>query len=477
MEGNKQGYGIPNDKNLYRYITKYFCASCLLLLMSFSTFGQKNKSIPAPPQLTRIEFLFDASQSMYGKWQTGAKIDVAKRLMNQLLDSLRHVDGIELALRVYGHQKPFPPQDCNDSRLEVPFGKGNIPMIQQVLRNLTPRGTTPIAMSLELCGNDFPQDKSRNIIILITDGIEECGGDPCATSAALQKKGIVLKPFVIGLGLDADLKKMFDCVGKFYDAENETTFENALNIVIKQALNATTMQVNLLDSDRHPSETNVNMTFYDQKTGNVKYNYMHTLNAKGFPDTLVIDPNTTYKIVVHTIPPVTRDSVVQIAGKHSTFGIDAPQGYLYLKMAAGNEYKRLQVIVRKRHEMNTLNVQEAGTTEKYITGKYDLEILTLPRINLEGVSIDQSKTTTIEIPQPGLVSFVSNSTGYGSIYAFEKGKLKWVENLDDTQTKETFIMQPGEYKVVYRPKASRESVYTVEKLFKIVSGTSISVSF
>ncbi len=459
-------------------ITKGFLLSCILILVSvFSSSAQKKKPIPAPPQLTRIEFLFDASQSMFGQWQTGAKIDVAKRLMNQLLDSLKYVPDIELALRVYGHQKPYPPQDCDDSRLEVPFGKGNVSMIQQVLKNVTPRGTTPIAMSLGLCGNDFPQDKSRNIIILITDGIEECGGDPCATSAELQKKGIVLKPFVIGLGLNADLKKMFDCVGRFYDAANETTFESALNIVIKQALNATTLQVNLLDSDRHPTETNVNMTFYDRKTGAIKYNYIHTLNAKGFPDTLVIDPNTTYKIVVHTIPPVTRDSVVQTAGKHNTVGIDAPQGYLYLKINTGNEYKRLQAIIRKRHEMNTLNVQEFGSTEKYITGKYDLEILTLPRINLEGVSIDQSKTTTIEIPQPGMASFITNSTGYGSIYTSDKGKLKWVANLDDTQTKETFVLQPGDYKVVYRPKASRESVYTVEKNFKVVSGTSIAVSF
>ncbi len=321
--------GLRIRSNIPDY--KIFFMSCLLILAScFFSQAQKKKALPAPPMLTRIEFLFDASQSMYGKWQSGAKIDVAKRLMHQLLDSLKYVPNIELALRVYGHQKPYPPQDCDDSRLEVPFGKGNISTIQQVLKNLTPRGTTPIAKSLELCGNDFPQEKSRNIIILITDGIEECNGDPCATSAALQKRGIVLQPFVIGLGLDADLKKMFDCVGRYYDAENETIFENALNIVIKQALNATTLQVNLLDSDRHPSETNVNMTFYDRKTGAIKYNLVHTMNAKGFPDTLVIDPNITYKIVVHTIPPVTRDSVVQTAGKHNTVGIDAPQGYLYL---------------------------------------------------------------------------------------------------------------------------------------------------
>ena len=41
------------------------------------------------------------------------------------------------------------------------------------------KGTTPIAKSLEEAAADFPIDNSRNIVILITDGKEECGMDPC----------------------------------------------------------------------------------------------------------------------------------------------------------------------------------------------------------------------------------------------------------------------------------------------------------
>ena len=75
---------------------------CFLLFVSFTVSAQKKKAAaPPPPQLTRIEFVFDASLSMTGKWQTGFKIDVAKRLMTKLLDSLRYVPHLELALRVY----------------------------------------------------------------------------------------------------------------------------------------------------------------------------------------------------------------------------------------------------------------------------------------------------------------------------------------------------------------------------------------
>ena len=447
----------------------------IILLLSFlfftlPAFSQKKK-VDAPV-LTRIEFLFDASQSMFGRWQSGAKIDVAKKLMNQLLDSLRYINNIELALRVYGHLKHFPPQDCDDSRLEIPFSKGNISRMQQVLKNVVPKGTTPIARSLELCGNDFPQEPSRNIIILITDGIEECGGDPCAISAALQKKGIFLKPFVIGLGLDPALKKTFECVGRYFDAANEVMFENALNIVISQALNNTTMQVNLLDKSMQATETNVNMTFYDQFNSQIKYNFIHTLNSKGNPDTLVIDPLPIYNIVVHTIPPVSKDSVVLTPGKHTIIGIEAPQGDLMLKFDSPAEYKKVQVIVREHNKMQTLNVQDFNSTERYLVGKYDLEILTTPRINLENVDVAQSKTTTLSIPRPGLITLISSYQGFGSLYNSTVGKLSWIYNLDSNVTKETIILQPGKYKVVFRPKNSKESIYTIEKEFSVVSGES-----
>jgi hypothetical protein len=76
----------------------------------------------------------------------------------------------ELALRVYGHQKPVPPQDCNDTRLEVAFSTNSIPRIQKTIAGLRPMGTTPIANSILKAGGDFPDCADcREIIILITD--------------------------------------------------------------------------------------------------------------------------------------------------------------------------------------------------------------------------------------------------------------------------------------------------------------------
>ena len=457
--------------NVNRF-TFYIVLFSLFSLLSIA----QQKPPEQPKQLTRILFLFDDSQSMIVKWQSNTKFEIAKKLLSEMVDSLQRVDNLELALRVYGHTKKFPPQDCDDTRLEVPFGRMNSFQIKKKLNEIQPSGTTPIAASLLECGKDFPDDPSRNIIILITDGIEECNGDPCAVSYALQKKGIVLKPFVIGLGMNKDFAKSFECVGTYYDAAEETSFRTVLSVVISQALNNTTMQVNLLDAYGKPTETNAGMTFYDKLSGAIRYDFVHTMNAKGYPDTLKVDPLSIYNIVVHTLPPVKKDSVKVTPGKHTIVGIETPQGDLLLKLDGSTEYRNLQAIVRKHDETKTLHVQSFNLKEKYIVGTYDLEILTLPEMFVNNVEISQSKTTTVEIPKPGIVTLLSNNPGYGSIYVEENNRLKWIYSMDENQTKESVVLQPGKYRVIFRSKNSRESIYTVDKMFRIASGSSISVN-
>ena len=448
--------------------------SLLAVILLSTGMGMAQKKSPEQP--TRILFLFDASQSMYARWETNTKYGVAKKMLSEMVDSLNEMTNLELALRVYGHTKKYPPQDCDDTRLEVPFGKNNSFAIKKRLEEISPSGTTPIARSLEACGGDFPKSQARNIIILITDGIEECNGDPCAVSAMLQKKGVVLKPFVIGLGLNKDFIKQFECIGNYFDATDETQFRNAFNIVITQALNNTTAQVNLLDIQSHPTETNTSITFYDQRSGAVLYNFMHTINAKGIPDTVQIDPLGMYRVTAHTIPSVSKDSVTLNVGKHTIIALDAPQGDLQLKIDGANEYKKLYAIVRKHGEKATLNVQEFSDITRYIVGDYDLEVLTLPRIFINNVNVAQSKTTSVQIPTPGIATIICNAPGYGDILVEKENKLEWVDRISLNSVKESIVLQPGLYRIVFRPKNSQSVIYTIEKTFRIASGISISVN-
>jgi Ca-activated chloride channel family protein len=445
----------------------------ILFFLQFTATAQHKTVDLLPP--TRILFIFDASQSMLGQWESGRKIDIARNFLIKVIDSLEQRNNVEMALRVYGHQSVVPPQDCNDTRLEVPFSPHNAGKIRQTLRFIDPKGTTPIAHSLELAAGDFPQkpETARNIIILITDGVEACDGDPCEVSLELQKKGIILKPFIIGIGLDVNFKKSFQCAGNFLEVSREDKFGGTLDYVVNQVLNETSTQVNLLDSWGNPTETNVAMTFYDHVSGRIKYRFMHTMNGKGVPDTLSLDPLRIYDLAVHTIPPVFKDSIVITPGKHTTIGLDAPQGYLQVVAPNTNLYRDLQILVKKKSQ--TLNTQQNGSIEKYLTGKYDLEILTLPRMNIEGVEVKQSHTTTIKIPRPGLVTVMKPASGYGSIFVEKDQKLEWVVNLNSKQTRETFTLLPGKYHLIFRSKNSHFTLNTLRKDFTVTSGKSIPI--
>ena len=427
----------------------------------------------------RILFIFDDSYSMYAPWNSNIKIEVAKKIMGEFLDSLKTIPDLELALRCYGHQTFIKPErNCKDTKLEIPFANAssNALKIKQRIQRLEPLGTTPIAYSLGECSADFtPCSNCRNIIILITDGIEECGGNPCEVSAALQKKGIFLRPFVIGVGLDVKFADVFGCMGKFYDVSNEANFKDVLNLVLTEAISQTTVQVDLLDITKKPTETDVNMTFYDSNTKQIKYNYLHTINHRGNPDTLVLSPNCNYDLVVHTIPPIEKKNITITKGKHNVIPMDAPQGYLRLELdGQGNNYYPTTVI-RKKGEMNTLTIQDFGKTEKYIVGKYDLEILTLPRIKLNDVEIIQSTTNTIKVPTSGNIYLSKGSKGYGSIFTDDGKKVSWVCNLNSNLQTEIIYLQPGDYKLEFRYENSKETIQTIERKFTIISSTTFNL--
>lgn len=461
-------------KNCFFAVLLIFC----LLQVKFNGYSQQTKTIQQEDQsITRILFIFDASKSMLGRWQSDVKIKIAQMILSEMLDSLETYPGIQLGLRVFGHQKDFPPQDCNDTRLEVPLSFNSVPKIKHRLKTISPRGTTPIALSLEACANDFPPcDNCRNVVILITDGIEECNGDPCAVSMALQKKGIILKPFVIGVGVDFDLT--FNCIGTYFDGTTEKKFRDALNIVISHALNKTTAQVNLLDENSKATETNVVYTLNDGLSGMPYYTFVHTMNSRGLPDTLILDPIPVYKATVYTLPQVVSDTVTLTAGKHTIIPASTPQGKLvFVTPDKNTKYKGVPVIIRKSGDLKTLNVQYFLQDETYLTQKYDAEVLCLPRVYIKDILVKQSQTTKVEVPEPGIVDFFMSEIGSGSLFVIRKdGKMEWIYNMRANSKTEKLMLQPGDYRVVFRSNSTNESTDTKIKDFKIESAKTVKVN-
>ena len=457
-------------------IIKKHISIILLLVFSITSFYSQNDE-----GKIRILFIFDGSNSMNAQWENSSKISIAKKLMTQTMDSLKELENVELALRMYGHQTKIMPgkQDCSDTKLEVPFAssKDNYENIINKIRSLVPKGTTPIARSLEYSADDFPPcDQCRNIIILVTDGIEACDEDPCAVALALKSKNIKLKPFVIGLGLDTSYLSQFDCVGEFFSAENEDSFKSVLKFIISQALNNTTAQINLNDISGLPKETDVTMSIYNNQNNKLVNTYIHTLNRNRLPDTLSFDPIYKYKLVVHTIPEVINENIKLTPGKHNIIEASTPQGSLDLRVQGTNSiFTGINCIIRKDSNGKTLNVQNMNTKKRYLVGSYNLEILSIPRIYLKNVIIEQSKTNEITIPMYGSIE-VKKPEGPAALFLKKNGENIWLYNFDSERNIENLNIQPGKYMISYRYERSSSTAHTITKEFKISSGENIYIN-
>ena len=149
-----------------------------------------------------VEVVVDASQSMWGQIAGRSKMDIAKTTLDEVTYWLP--EDLELALRVYGATSAPKQNNCTDSSLLVPFRENNRDYIRQAIAGLRPMGQTPIAYALNQVARDFEASQDDRIVVLVTDGIESCGGDPVMAARQLREQGITVHLIGFGLGSAAD---------------------------------------------------------------------------------------------------------------------------------------------------------------------------------------------------------------------------------------------------------------------------------
>jgi Ca-activated chloride channel family protein len=164
-------------------------------------------------------------------------------------------------------------------------------------------------------------------------------------------------------------------------------------------------------------------------------------------------------------------------GGHTIIPIKTPQGFIDLKIGGSwRTIRNLQAIIRQHGKTETLNVQNFGQSEKYLTGIYDIEVLSLPRIKIDSVAVTQGHTTTVKIPLPGIVTIRRSIDGFGSLYLEKQNELELIYNLPLAKDKtENLVLQPGKYRVVFRSKYADKSIYTIEKAFEINPGKTVEI--
>jgi hypothetical protein len=237
--------------------------------------------------------VLDASSSMSEKVDGEVKIDVAKDVLVGLLDDMP--DGAMIGMRYF--------QGCENSPLITPIAPLDRDFLEAAILKIQPRGTTPIAYTLEQTKGDFAGIEGTKMILLVTDGMETCGGDPVAAAQDLLSSGYDLRINVVGFDIGRNSTARDQLVqiaeatgGAFYQADNREELREALSLTAP-----------------------FSYTVYDQD-GNVVY----TGRLGG--DTAPQLPAGTYRVVIGTTPQIVLDQVVVEDQQTTTITVEKTNG-------------------------------------------------------------------------------------------------------------------------------------------------------
>jgi hypothetical protein len=190
------------------------------------------QSVKSPQE--RILFIFDGSGSMWGRIDNQPKVDIAKEAISRLIRELP--DNIEIGLLVYGHRVKG---DCNDIETFAPVGQVDRNSLLKKLNAISPKGKTPISKSLELAAAQLEHYEEETTVILISDGKETCGGNPCKLVRDLKERGIKIKVHVVGFDVNREEREELICIadagdGNYFTANNTFQLTNIFRSIKQQ---------------------------------------------------------------------------------------------------------------------------------------------------------------------------------------------------------------------------------------------------
>lgn len=182
-----------------------------------------------------IEIIVDASGSMFAKvpgtdkqrWQ------VAQEALNSLVDSQSISEKTLVVVRTYGRQRG---NDCSDLEVAQDLSQFNPEGLKGVITGLKPAvgGMTPLAASLRAANEDLARTEGNTVIILVTDGLESCNGDPVAEAANFVAGTDQRQIHVIGFTIDEqEARDQLNEIaekgkGLYFDAGNSAQLAEAL---------------------------------------------------------------------------------------------------------------------------------------------------------------------------------------------------------------------------------------------------------
>ena len=179
-------------------------------------------SLPAAAQgdagEVNVELILDASGSMAQTIGGETRMAIAKRVLDDVIAAIPEREGVNVGLRLYGHRGDNTaagrPLSCRATELLVPVEGVDKAALEDAVDAARATGWTPLARSLQAAAADFEpaDDGVVNAVVLLTDGLETCDGDPCAAAADVNAADVALTTHVVSFAQTAQERAILRCI-------------------------------------------------------------------------------------------------------------------------------------------------------------------------------------------------------------------------------------------------------------------------
>ncbi|MEA2597778.1 MAG: Ca-activated chloride channel [Thermomicrobiales bacterium] len=193
-----------------------------------------------------VELILDSSGSMEQDVGGGeTRMQAAKRVMKDVIAAIPEREGINVGFRIYGHKgnntEAGRAESCQSSDLLVPIEGVDKEALNAQVDAAKSTGWTPLTLSLERGAQDFkpPTEGVVNAMVMVTDGLETCGGDPCAAAKAIHEGNVKATIHVVGFGLTEEEQGTIACIaenggGRNLSAANAAELSAALFTILEE---------------------------------------------------------------------------------------------------------------------------------------------------------------------------------------------------------------------------------------------------
>jgi|GEM_PF-421547 len=233
---------------------KIFFLLFLMFILSNKAYSAGYNTPHQTESNEEILFIVDFSSSMNNTMQ-------GRTLINHALDAVKNIlltsdSSSKIGLRIFGYtenpEMVLTPRGykynfdklCEATTIVFPPAKYNSVYILDKLQKLKPWGVTPIEYSLrQAVMNDFSNDDSiMKHIILVTDGAENCHGDPCGYVSEIMRMRKDFKVDVIGISINNKDYKQLSCIaqagsGGFYSIDEPEDFTSKFREAVNSSQN------------------------------------------------------------------------------------------------------------------------------------------------------------------------------------------------------------------------------------------------